>query len=105
MNYVQFVKVLYPVYDLLEKPTRFFFFDSLLLHNVVEELSPRSVLHYQVQFSWVLENFIQLDYIGMANKFQDVYFSSYSFNISHVLDLVLLQNLRRHLLRTQLMLS
>ena len=40
-----------------------------------------------------LNYFIKLDDMWMSDKFQNVNLSSYSFNITHILDFVFLKNL------------
>jgi hypothetical protein len=67
-------------------------------HNVVEQFSPIAVLHYHVQFLLGLDDFIELDDVGVAHLFQDFYFPGDALDVFLVVDLVLLQDLDGDLL-------
>ena len=72
--------------ELLEKSAYLFFLHPLVLHDVVKELTPGGVLHDKVQFFLSLNNFIQLDHLGMLHNFQNVNFPRNPLYISNVYD-------------------
>jgi hypothetical protein len=56
MNDTKFVKVFNTSYDLMEEFTSLCLFDSLVLHNEVEELTSTRILHDQVELLRGLNN-------------------------------------------------
>jgi hypothetical protein len=55
--------------DLIEYLTSFILIHSLLLDDVVKQFSSTKKLHDQEKIFWRLNDLIQLDDIGMTNKF------------------------------------
>lgn len=77
--------------DLIKYLTSFILIHSLLLDDVVEQFSSTKELHDQEKIFWRLNDLIQLDDIGMTDKFQDVDLSCDSLNVSDVNDFVFLK--------------
>lgn len=70
----------------------------LLFGDVVEELPARAVLHDEEEVLGGLDDFVELDEVGVADEFEDVYFAGDALDVRHVHDLLLLQHLHCHLL-------
>lgn len=91
VNNFQFMTVLDTADDLIEYLTSFILIHSLLLDDVVKQFSSTKKLHDQEKIFWRLNDLIQLDDIGMTDKFQDVDLSCDSLNVSDVNDFVFLK--------------
>lgn len=61
-------------------------------YDKIKEFSAVTVFHDHVKLFVSLDNFIKLNHIWMSNFFQDLDFSSDSFNIFLILNLVFLQD-------------
>ena len=79
--------------DLLVHLGSLVLFEPPVLHDVLEELAARAILHDEVQVIVVLYHFVQLDYLRVTHLLQDGDFTIDPLNIRMVLDLVLLENL------------
>jgi len=101
MNDVQLVEVLDASDNLVEERAGLGLFHAVALHDVVEQLTSFSELHYQVQLLGGLNDFVQLDDVGMPNDLEDMNLSSDSFDVVDIDDLVFLQNLYGDLLACQ----
>jgi hypothetical protein len=66
----------------VEEPACLWLFSPAVLHNVVEQLTARSVLHDQVQLSGSLDDFVELYYVCMSDQLQDVNLACHPLNIS-----------------------
>jgi len=60
--------------------------------DVAEELAVATVLHYNEESSRRLYDLVHLNDVRMANNFEDVEFSTHSFNVGDFGDLVFLKN-------------
>lgn len=89
---------------LLKELASLLLWNSSFLHDVVEEFASTGVLHDQVKLARCLNDFIQLDDVGVSDQFEDVDFSRHSFNVSHVANAVLLEYFDRDVLFCQLVL-
>lgn len=94
---VQLVDIFYASVDLLEKLACLVFLEPSVRHNVVKELSAARVLHDQVELLGGLDDFIELDNVGVPDQLQNVDFPSHAFYVRHIRDAVLLQDLDCHL--------
>ena len=92
MDDVELVKVLNSSDDLMKELESLRLFYSLVLDDVIEELSSISILHDQVKLLWRLNDLIQLNNIWVADHLENMNFTSNSLYIVHVLYLVFLQN-------------
>ena len=97
VNDAQLVEVLDAADDLLEEFAGFGLLELLLLHDVVEELAPAHELHYQKQLLRRLNDFEQLDDVGMPDELQYVNFASHSLHVSISRDFALFEDFDRHL--------
>ena len=97
MNNSQLVEVLDAADDLLEEFAGFGFLELLLFHDVVEELAPAHELHDQKQLLRRLDDFEQLDDIGMPDELQNVNFASDTLDVSISRDFALFEDFDRHL--------
>lgn len=61
-------------------------------HDVVEELAAVAVLHNHVEFLFGLDDFVQLNDIGVADLLENFDLASDALNVFLVVDLVLLEN-------------
>ena len=93
MHNPQLVDVLNPTDDLLEHFAGFVFFHPLLLNDVVEELSAFHELHNQKQMFGGFDDFVELDDVGVADELEDVDFTGDSFDVGHIDDLLLFEDL------------
>jgi hypothetical protein len=66
--------------------------ESGMPHDVVEELSPITVLHDHVQLFFSLNDLVKLNNIGMPDLFQNFNFSRNALHIFLIMDLVLFEN-------------
>ena len=66
---------------LLEEFTCFFLFYSLMLYNIIKQLTSWCVFHYQIQLLRRFYNLIKLYHMRMLNNFQNVNFTRNSFVI------------------------
>ena len=82
MHDPQLMQVLYTANYLLEELACLLFFELLLLDDVVEELAPTDVLHYQVQFLRGLDDLKKLDNVRVSDQFEDVDLPGYSLDVS-----------------------
>ena len=100
---VQFVKIFYSSNDLVKEFEGLRLLNTLVLDDVVEELASIRILHDKIELLWRLNDFVQLDDIGMANHLQNMDFSCNSLNIIDILDLVFFENFDRHSFTGELM--
>ena len=92
MDDVELVKVLNSSDDLMKEFESLRLLHSLVLNNVIEELSSICVFHDQVKLLWRLDDLIQLDDIRVADHLENMDFTSDPLYIVHVLYLIFLQN-------------
>ena len=78
-------------------------FHSVIFNDMVKKLTTTDILHDEVQLFWSLNNFVQLDNIGMPDHLKNMDFSSHSLNVINVLNLVLFQDLDCHFLLSHVM--
>jgi hypothetical protein len=57
---------------------------TLLANDIVEELSSLHVLHDQKQVFGSFDDLIKLNDVGMADQFEDVYFSGHSLHVCYI---------------------
>ena len=67
MNYSYFVDILDAGDELMEHSGCFFFVDSFVLDDVVEELSPFHELHHQEQLFRGFDDLVQLDDVWVSD--------------------------------------
>lgn len=84
MDDVELVYVVYPRNDLLEELASFFFLQSGVGNDVVEQLSSTCVLHYQIQLLGSFDNLIKLDDVRMPDELKDMDLSSHSFHVRDI---------------------
>ena len=89
--------------NLVEKAAGFPVLEPFLLHNMVKELTTRSVLHDQEQLFGCFNNFVQLDYVGMSDYLEYLNFSHHSVDVCLVIDFFLFQYFDCYLLLRQQM--
>ena len=77
---------------LLKHFTGLFLIHTLFADDVVKEFSPLHVLHDQKQVFGSFDDLIKLNNIGMADEFEDMYFSSNPLHICHIHYSILFQN-------------
>lgn len=82
--------ILNPRNDLLKELASFLFLQPGISHDIVKQFAPTSVLHDQVKLLWRLYYLVQLNDIGVPDKFKDVDFPGHSLDISHISDPFLL---------------
>lgn len=97
------VHVLHPEGNLSIYFTRLFLFYSLLLYDLVEQVSLLSILHDQIELLLCLNYLIQLDYEGMPKFFHDFQLSADSDNICVLEDKIFLQYFYSYMLLSELM--
>ena len=84
MHNSELVNVLYAGDDLLEEPGCLLLLQTFSVDDVVEQLPALCILHDEVQLLGGLDDFVELDQVGMPNDFQNVDLPSHSFNVGHV---------------------
>ena len=89
--------------NLVEKAAGFPVLEPFLLHNMVKELTTRSVLHDQEQLFGCFNNFVQLDDVGMSDYLEYLNFSHHSVDVCLVIDFFLFQYFDCYLLLRQQM--
>ena len=104
MHDPQFMKMLDAINQLMEQPTCFILSQSLIIHDVFEELSIFHVLHEQEQFLIGFPNIVQLHDVRMSHQLQDMDLSQHPLCVGNVADLAFFQHLDRHILARHLML-
>ena len=77
------VKILDSRNKLKEHPSCFGFTYSFILDDVVEQLSLLHELHDQEELLGSLYYLVELDYVGVANQFEDVNLAGHSLDICH----------------------
>ena len=88
MDDAQFLKILNTRYDLLEEFACLLLIQPLFLDDVIKKLSFGHVFGDQVELFWGLDDFIQLDDIGMSCQFQNLDLPRHSFNVNIFYDLM-----------------
>lgn len=83
--------------DLLEELAGLLLLQFLLLDDVVEEFAPTDELHDQEQLLGRLDDFEELDDVGVPDQLQNVNLSSDSLHVSLPRNLALLQDFDCHL--------
>ena len=81
VNDIIFVNVFESVDNLSKKQAGFTFPESSLFHNIIEQLSFRSVFHDNKEVFRVFDDFIYLDDINMVQFLEERDFSLDSFTI------------------------
>lgn len=89
---VQLMYVVNPRDYLLEKFASLFLLQSRVCHDVIKQLSPAGVLHYQVELLGSFNDFVELYDVGMSNQLEYMDFSSHSLDVRHVSYPVLFQD-------------
>ena len=92
MHNVQFMNILHSCKDLLEKSACFGFFYASVLYYVIKQLALRCIFHNQVQLLRSFNNLIQLNNIGMSNKFKNMNLSWNPLHICDILNSLLLKD-------------
>ena len=82
----RFVDILNAGNKLLVHSDRRFFVESLMGHDIIEELAILAILHDQEKFAFSLNNFVKLDYVRMPNLLKDLDLSAYSLDILLIFD-------------------
>lgn len=93
----QFVNVVDSCNQLLEMLAGFCLFEPLALNNQVEEFPTRGELHNQVQIALGLDDFVDLNDVGVVEFFKNFDFPGYSFHIFLIFDLRLFKHFHSHL--------
>ena len=86
MAYAQLMNVVDAGYELLEVLACLAFFQSLVLHDQVEELATLDKLHHKIQILLSLNNLINLHNIRMVQLFQNLYLPAYPLYVFLFLD-------------------
>jgi hypothetical protein len=89
MTYTIFVQMLYTLHYLTEEFSRIDIIDAAILHDVVEKLTSVRMFHDEVQFTFSLDNLIQLNDPGMPNLLKNFDLSCYTVYIHLILNLIL----------------
>ena len=90
MDNFQPMTILYSTDNLLKNFTRLIFIHPFLFYYVVEKLALTQKLHHQKKIFWGLDNFVKLNDVRMADKFENVDLTGYTLNVSYVNYLVFL---------------
>jgi hypothetical protein len=93
MDDVESMDILNPCDDLLEELAGLFFFNSIVRNDVFEEFTATGILHDQIELAGGLDDFVELDDVGVADQFQDMNFSGNPFDIVNICYLFFLENL------------
>lgn len=105
MDYVQGVKVLNSIDDLLEESACFRFPDPSLGDYEIEKLAPTGILHDQINLPRSLYDLEKLNDVWMPNELEYVNLPRYALNIGHVRYAILLEDLDSNLLSGKSVLS
>lgn len=84
MRYFELAHVLDAINDLMEKSKSYFFSESFSLDDVVEELSACSHFHDEEEMGVCLDDFVELDEVGVPDLLEDCDFSGDSFDVCFV---------------------
>ena len=93
----QFVDVVHTSYQLLEVLGSSLLFQLLILDNHVKELASAGELHDQVQVFLCLDDFINLNYIGMVKLLQNLDFPANPFYVLLIFNLRLFKHFHSNL--------
>ena len=96
MDDVELMEVFNTSDDLVEEFEGLRLLNTLVLHDIVEELTSIRIFHDQIELLWRLNDFVKLDDVWVSNHFENMDFSRNSFNIINILDLVFFENFNRH---------
>jgi hypothetical protein len=96
VHHFQRVDVLDPVQDLLEDAAGLGLGQAFLLDDVVEQLALGDVLHHEEQLLLGLDDFVELDDVGVPDELEDVHFPRDALDVCDVHDLALLEDLDGH---------
>ena len=105
MYNIKRVNILNSSHDLLKELAGFLLGYTRLLDDVVEEFTTACKLHDQVELARSLNDLVKLNDIGMPDQLENVDLARDSFDISHVTNSILLQNLDRNTFLGQLVLA
>ena len=105
MYNIKRVNILNSSHDLLKELAGFLLGYTRLLDDVVEEFTTACKLHDQVELARSLNDLVKLNDIGMPDQLENVDLARNSFDISHVTNSILLQNLDRNTFLGQLVLA
>lgn len=84
--------------QLLEKPASLVFLEVVLGCDVVEQLAVAAVLHDEKQPVFGLDDFVELDDVGVAHDAQDVDFASHALDVIDVVNFPLVEDFDGHFL-------
>lgn len=93
----ELVNVLDSRYELLKVFARGLLFKALILHDQIEELASFDKFHDEVEVLLRLDDFVDLDHVGVMQLLEDLDFTANSLDVLLVLDARLLQYLDGHL--------
>ena len=96
MTYAIFVQMFHTFHNLTKEFGRIYIIDTAILHDVVEKLAGVSMLHDEVQFTFRLDNLIQLNDPRVSNLLKNFDFSCYTVYIHLILNLILFQDFDSH---------
>jgi hypothetical protein len=102
VNDAQLMQVLNAAYDLLEETASFNFLELLFLNDVVKKFSSADILHDQKELLGCLDNFEELDDVGVSDHFKDVDLACNPLHVCVFNDLALLEDLDCHLIQSSL---
>ena len=105
MHNIQRVNILNSGHDLLKELAGFLLGYTRLLDDVVEEFATAGKFHDQVELARSLNDLVELNDIGVPDQLENVDLTRDSFDISHVTNSILLQNLDRNTFLSQLVLA
>jgi hypothetical protein len=91
MNYSELMDIFNSGENLLEETARLFFFDSGILHDMVEKLPAICVFHDKEEFLGGFDNFVELNDMRVAELFENLNFFRNPLDIGLFLNLVLLE--------------
>ena len=93
MDYVEPMDVFNTVDQLVVELAGFLLAQSLALYNVVEQLAALNELHHKEQVTRGLDDFVELDDVGVPDQLKNVDLSTDPFDVCHVHYLILLEDL------------
>ena len=84
MHYIEPRNVLNTAQKLLEELACLLLLDTLVLDDVVKELTSRGVLHDEIELLRSLDYLIQLHNMRMLNNFENMNFTRNSLNVCNI---------------------
>ena len=98
MTNLVLVQILNTRKDLLEEFASLPLIEPLFFNDKIEQLSSIGILHYEEKLAVSLNDFVELDDVGVPHYLKDLYLSSNTLNITFIRNFVFLEDLYCHLL-------